>query len=63
MSIPKKLQDFMVDAKIPLPWRDRIPIVCSSKQILWVMGWRIDDRVKVSEATGEILHLEFIKSS
>ena len=63
MSIPKKLQDFMVDAKIPLSWRDRIPIVCSSKQILWVMGWRIDDRVKVTEATKGTLLLEFIKSS
>ncbi len=55
----KKLQDFMVDAKIPRLWRDCIPLVCSPEQILWVVGWRIDDRVKVTETTKEILRLQF----
>jgi len=62
MSMPKRLQEFMVDAKIPHSWRGHIPIVCSLQQIIWVVGWRIDDRVKTTEASKEILHLEFIKS-
>ncbi|MGB6874380.1 MAG: tRNA lysidine(34) synthetase TilS [Dehalococcoidia bacterium] len=62
MNIPKKLPEFMVDAKIPRSWRGHIPIVCSPQQIIWVAGWRIDDRVKVTEASKEILRLEFIKS-
>jgi len=63
MNMPKKLQEFMIDAKIPLSWRDSIPIICSPERIIWVVGWRIDDRVKVTKATEEILRLEFIKSS
>jgi tRNA(Ile)-lysidine synthase len=55
----KKLQDFMVDAKIPRDWRDRVPLVSSGKQILWVVGWRIDDRVKVTDNTKRILRLQF----
>jgi tRNA(Ile)-lysidine synthase len=62
MSMPKKLHEFMVDAKIPRSWRGRIPIVCSPQQIIWVVGWRIDDRVKLTEASKDILRLEFIKS-
>jgi tRNA(Ile)-lysidine synthase len=62
MSMPKKLYEFMVDAKIPRSWRDRIPIVCSPRQIIWVAGWRIDDRVKTTKASKEILRLEFIRS-
>jgi len=62
MNIPKKLNEFMVDAKIPRSWRGRIPIVCSPQQIIWVAGWRIDDRVKTTEASKEILRLEFVKS-
>ncbi len=62
MNIPKKLHEFMVDAKIPRSWRGRIPIVCSPQQIIWVVGWRIDDRVKLTEARKEILRLEFIRS-
>ena len=61
MTMPKKLQDFMVDAKVPLSWRDHIPIVCSAQQIVWVVGWRIDDRVKVTDVTKEVLRLEFIR--
>ena len=62
MNVPKKLHEFMVDAKIPLSCRGHVPIVCSPQQIIWVVGWRIDDRVKVTKATKEILLLEFIKS-
>jgi len=62
MNMPKKLQEFMVDAKIPRSWRGHIPIVCSPQQIIWVVGWRIDDMVKVTKASKEILRLEFIKS-
>ena len=59
MSQPKKLGEFMIDAKIPQAWRGRIPIVCSQKHILWVVGWRIDDRVKVTKNTKQILCLKF----
>jgi len=61
MTQTKKLQDFMVDAKIPVAWRNRVPLVCSPQQILWVVGWRIDDRVKVTSASRQILRLEFQK--
>jgi len=59
MSQPKKLNEFMIDAKIPQAWRRRIPLVCSPRHIIWVVGWRIDDRVKVTEDTKRILCLKF----
>jgi len=59
MSQPKKLGEFMIDARIPHAWRGRIPIICSLNQILWVVGWRIDDRVKVTQDTKQVLCLEF----
>jgi tRNA(Ile)-lysidine synthase len=62
LSMSKKLYEFMVDAKIPRSWRSHIPIVWSRQHIIWVAGWRIDDRVKATEASKEILRLEFVKS-
>ncbi|MCJ7655057.1 MAG: tRNA lysidine(34) synthetase TilS [Dehalococcoidia bacterium] len=59
MSQTKKLQDFMVDSRIPRSWRDRVPLICSPEQILWVVGWRIDDRAKVTENTKDVLRLQF----
>lgn len=55
----KKLQDFMVDSKIPRTWRDKIPIVCSPAGILWVVGWRISEAAKVTIDTKQVLHLKF----
>ncbi len=63
MSRPKKLGEFMIDGKIPCAWRQRVPIVCSPQHILWVVGWRIDDRVKVTENTKQVLCLEFVRAS
>ncbi len=62
MSQPKKLNEFMIDSKIPRAWRRWVPIVCSPEHIIWVAGWRIDERVKVTENTRKILRLEMIKS-
>jgi tRNA(Ile)-lysidine synthase len=59
MAHSRKLQDFMVDSAIPRSWRDSVPIVCSPAQIIWVAGWRIDDRVKVTAGTDGVLRLEF----
>ena len=55
----KKLAEFMIDARIPRAWRQNVPIVCSPEHIVWLVGWRIDERVKVTEETKKILRLEF----
>ena len=59
MSNMKKLQDFMVDAKIPSMWRDRVPLVCSQDSIVWVVGWRISDNVKITAETNKTLRISF----
>ena len=56
----KKLQDFLVDAKVPLDERDSVPIVESGGRIIWVAGLRVDDRAKVTEKTKKIVKLELI---
>jgi len=59
MNEPKKVGEFMIDAKIPRSWRQRVPIVCSRQHILWVVGYRIDNRAKVTEETTQVLCLRF----
>ncbi|MFC1947354.1 tRNA lysidine(34) synthetase TilS [Chloroflexota bacterium] len=63
MDQPKKVGEFMIDAKIPRTWRKRVPVVCSPEQIIWIAGYRIDDRVKVTDDTRQVLRLEFVKTS
>lgn len=59
MAEIKKLQDFMVDAKIPRAWRERVPLVCSPVGIIWVVGWRIAEQVRVKDSTKRVLYLKF----
>jgi tRNA(Ile)-lysidine synthase len=59
MSVEKAVKDFFIDAKVPRLWRPRVPVVVNPSQIVWVAGYRLDDRVKVTESTRQILRLEF----
>ncbi len=47
----KKLQDFFVDSKVPGRERRRVPLLCDQEKICWVVGYRLDDRVKVTPQT------------
>ena len=60
MSPAKKLQDFMVDSKIPRLLRDRVPLVTSPRGIVWVVGWRIAEWARAGGEGGQNLELSFI---
>jgi tRNA(Ile)-lysidine synthase len=62
MPAEKSIKDFFIDAKVPRSWRPRVPIVVNLSQVIWVAGYRLDDRVKVTESTKRILRLEFAQS-
>ncbi len=51
MQGEKKLSDFMIDNKIPLNLKDRVHVMVSGKDIVWVIGHRIDDRYKITNKT------------
>jgi tRNA(Ile)-lysidine synthase len=51
MSGTKKLKDFFMDEKVPRTMRDSVPILTDENSILWVIGYRIDDRFKITEDT------------
>lgn len=55
----KKLQDYFVDEKVPRDERDSIPIVVSGNDIVWIVGFRGDERFKVSDRTKRFLKMEF----
>ena len=58
MKGEKKLSDFFIDEKVPSYLRGRVPILECADGIIWVCGYRIDDRYKVTESTKSILCLE-----
>jgi tRNA(Ile)-lysidine synthase len=59
MKRQKKLGKFMIDSRIPHAWRNRIPIVFSQEQMIWVVGFRMDERVKITQQTDKILKIRY----
>ncbi len=58
MKGEKKVKDYLIDAKVPRLWRNRIPLIESGGHIIWVVGHRIDDRVKITPQTRKVLCIE-----
>jgi tRNA(Ile)-lysidine synthase len=58
----KKLQDYFVDAKVPRDERDVIPVVVSGDDIVWIAGFRGDNRFRVTDMTKRFLKLEIKKA-
>ena len=54
----RKIQDFFVDQKVPRDERDIVPLILSANDIIWVVGYRGDDRFRVTENTKRALKLE-----
>lgn len=55
----KKLKEYFIDIKVPRDERDRIPLVCMGNEAVWVVGYKISDKFKVTENTKSILKLEY----
>ncbi|NJN25093.1 MAG: hypothetical protein HC819_03465 [Cyclobacteriaceae bacterium] len=45
----------MIDEKIPLNLKSRVRVLCAGEHVLWVIGFRMDDRFKISEKTKNAL--------
>jgi tRNA(Ile)-lysidine synthase len=53
----KKLSDFFTDLKMPLHRRRTTPVLAGD-HIIWICGYRIDNRCKITPATRSVLHLQ-----
>ena len=57
MKGTKKIKDIFIDLKIPKEERDLKLIIADDENIIWLEGYRINDKYKVSAATKKILNI------
>ena len=55
----KLLSDFLIDQKVPLNLKDEVRVLTSADgKICWVVGWRVDERFKVTDDTVRVLTVQ-----
>lgn len=51
----KKISDFLVDQKVPLHHKHSVYVLESNGHIVWVVGFRVDDRYGITNSSRSIL--------
>ena len=61
MACEKKVQDILVDKHIPRAERDQIPLFFAATHCVWLAGVHLDDRVRLSKETRNVVRLSIFQ--
>ncbi len=59
----KKLKSFFIDKKVPRAERERIPLVVSGADIVWVAGYQLGNRFRIRPETQRAVRLQYLTGS
>jgi tRNA(Ile)-lysidine synthase len=57
----KKVKDYFIDEKIPVRLRDEIPLICDDENIIWIAGYRMNHKYRITEKTSKTIKIEIVE--
>lgn len=61
MQKKKKISRFLIDLKLSKTDKEKVWVIESDRKIIWVAGYRIDNRFRIIDKTANILHITYRK--
>lgn len=61
MQKKKKLSRFLIDLKLSKTDKEKVWVLESNQRIIWVVGYRLDNRCKITDQTKNCLHITYLK--
>lgn len=58
MTGTRKVKDYFIDEKIPVPLRRRIPLLFSGEELIWVCGLRVAESGRILPGTPLVVEVE-----
>ncbi len=59
MKNQQKVSDFLINNKVSLFEKEKVCVLLSNKQIVWLVGYRVDSRYGVTDRTTQVLKLNW----
>ncbi|AWV98554.1 tRNA lysidine(34) synthetase TilS [Arcticibacterium luteifluviistationis] len=59
MKGKKKVSDFLIDEKVPVSEKEKVMVLCSDREIVWLLGYRISENFKIDKSTSQLLEVTY----
>jgi tRNA(Ile)-lysidine synthase len=60
MQKKKKIGKFLIDMKLAKTEKEKVWVLESNQKIIWVIGYRIDNRFRITDQTKQLLHIRLL---
>jgi len=60
MKGSQKVKKILIDRKVPRRLRERLPVIISGDEIIWVPGMKVSDAAKITDGSKRLVEISVL---